>query len=121
MRTAESRIETAQASRYLTQLCQHAKKFSSKFGHGHLRALHGGGGGPRPEIRQVDSTDTDGTLTLSWGTCTLHATPDALTVHVTAETDENLVRIQELITADLERFGRREDLTVTWTPVARPS
>lgn len=110
MPSTETRIETANAGRYLVQLCQHAKKI----GHGHLRALHAGGG-PRPDIQHVEWTDSDGTLTLSWGTCALHADPDALTVRVTADTEENLARVRDLITADLERFGRRDRLAVTWT------
>src|SRR5262245_46974979 len=52
---ATSRIETAKASRYLVQLCRHAKKFTHKHG---------------PTIKHLEWTDTDATLTLPWGTCT---------------------------------------------------
>jgi hypothetical protein len=105
--TAEARVQTPNASRYLVQLCQHATKFSHR-----LRRLHGGG--PRPEILGVDWTDTHGILDLSWGKCTLDADPATLTVRVDAEGEENLRRVQDIITADLERFGRRDGVTVTW-------
>lgn len=109
MRSAESRVETSQAGRYLTQLCRHAEKLERR----HFIGMHGSG--PRPELRRLEWTDTDGTLALSWGTCTLHAEPDALTVRVTAATEEDLVRVKEIVTANLERFGRRDGLVVTWT------
>jgi pimeloyl-ACP methyl ester carboxylesterase len=108
--TAEARIQTTNASRYLVQLCSHATKFSHR-----LRRLHGGGS--RPEILGVDWTDTHGTLDLSWGKCTLDADPATLTVLVDAADEENLLRVQDIITADLERFGRRDGVTVTWHPV----
>lgn len=114
MPSAESRIETAQAGRYLAQLCQHADKVGGRLGHGHLRVKHGGGGA-RPEVRHVEWTDTDGTLALSWGTCTLHADPDVLTVRVEAATEDDLARVQRTVAADLERFGRRDGVAVTWT------
>jgi hypothetical protein len=42
------------------------------------------------------------------------AGPDALTPRAGATDEESLRRIQDLITADLERFGTREHLTVEW-------
>jgi hypothetical protein len=105
--TAQARVQTTNASRYLAQLCQHATKFSHRLGR-----LHGGG--TRPEILGVDWTDTHGTLDLSWGQCTLDADPATLTVRVAAADEENLRRVQDIITADLERFGRRDGVTVTW-------
>lgn len=108
MPIAESRIDTPHAGRYLVQLCQHAKKFS-----GRLRHLHPGTA--RPDVLGVEWTDTDGTLSLSWGTCTLHAEGDTLTVRVEAAGVDDLKRVQDIITADLERFGHRDDVAVTWT------
>lgn len=109
---AEARIETVHASRYLVQLCQHAKKLTGRLAHLHSRASH-----ERPEVLGVEWTDTTGTLTLSWGTCTLHAEQETLTVRVEAADEKHLRRVQDLITADLERFGRRDDLAVAWTTV----
>jgi hypothetical protein len=44
----------------------------------------------------------------------MHADPDTLTVRAEAATEENLQRIQDLITRNLERFGRRDHLKVNW-------
>lgn len=108
MPVAQSRIDTPQAGRFLVQLCQHAKKFSGRLKHFHP-------GAARPDVLGVEWTDTDGTLTLSWGTCVLHVESDTLTVRVEAADDDNLKRVQDIIAADLERFGRRDHLTVSWT------
>lgn len=68
----------------------------------------------RHEIQQIEWSDTHGTLNLGWGRCAIQADPGALTVHVEAASEENLQRVQGLITRNLERFGRREHLKVTW-------
>jgi hypothetical protein len=72
----------------------------------------------RPEVLDVDSSDTHGTLTLSWGRCVLDADATTLSVRVEAADEENLRRVQDLIAADLERFGKRDQLTVTWRSAA---
>jgi hypothetical protein len=110
MPRAETRIATDHPSRYLVHLCQHATKFNHK-----LRHLHGRAGQERPEILDVTWTDTTGTLRLNWGTCTLHVEDNTLTVHAEAADEANLKRVQDIITADLERFGRRDHLKVNWT------
>ena len=46
-------------------------------------------------------------------TC-LDADPTRLTVRVEADNEENLRRVQDIVTADLERFGRRDGVTVVW-------
>jgi hypothetical protein len=112
MLTAETTIQTANARRFLVQLCKHA----TKVGHG-LRHLHSRMAHARPEVLNVDWSNTHGTLDLSWGQCTLDADPTTLTVRVEADGEENLRRVQDLITADLERFGRREQVSVTWQQV----
>ena len=117
MLTSEARIQTSQPGRYLTQLCQHASSINHKI----LR--HPGGARKRPDLRQVEWSGTDGTLDLGWGRCTLHAGPGTLTVRAEAANEENLQQVQDLIARNLERFGRREHLQVTWqkpgTPTAR--
>ena len=113
MPAAEARIPTENAGRYLTRLCQHAGKMSS-----HLRhrpRSHAGGGAP-PEIRHAKCSDTDGTLVLNWGQCTLQVGPGMLTLRAEAADQDTLTRIQDLVTGRLEKFGRREHLTVTWRP-----
>ncbi len=114
MLTAEARIRAERPSRYLVQLCRHAGSINHK-----TLSLHAGKVQARPEIQHVEWTDTDGTLTFSWGRCTMQAGPDMLTVRAEAANEENLQGIQNLITRNLERFGRRDHLKVTWQrPVA---
>jgi hypothetical protein len=78
----------------------------------------------RPDIQQVEWSDTHGTLGLGWGRCTMHAGPGTLTVRAEAASEQSLQRVQDLVTRNLERFGRREHLTVNWqrpgTPTERP-
>lgn len=44
----------------------------------------------------------------------MRALPGRLTIRAEAADQEDLRRIQDLLTTRLERFGRREHLTVTW-------
>lgn len=112
MLTAQAHIQTEAPSRYLTQLCRHANKMNTNMHK--LARLHGGTPQNRPQVQHVEWTDADGTLTLSIGRCTLHAGADTLAVRVEAADEEKLRQIQELVTRDLERFGKRNHLTVTW-------
>ena len=109
MPTAEARIPTGQPSRYLIQLCRHANSINHKI----LRP-YAGRTQVRPEIQQAGWSDTRGTLTLGWGRCTMQADPGTLTVRAEATDKESLQQIQDLITRNLERFGRREHLKVNW-------
>ncbi|MDV9176697.1 DUF2218 domain-containing protein [Streptomyces sp. W16] len=125
MLTAEARVATERPGRYLVQLCKH---FDNKGRHlGHRPRAHSTDDDARsptthtlPELRpdqiHIEWTDTDGTLDLPWGRCTLRATPGVLTVHVEADTPENLGRLRDLVTTHLGRFSRRDPLTVEWQP-----
>ncbi len=114
MLTAEARIQTEHPSRYLAQLCRHANSINHK-----ILRLHSGKVQVRPELQHVEWSGNDGALTLTWGRCTVHAGPDTLTVRAHATNEENLQQIQNLITRNLERFGRRDHLKVNWQrPVA---
>jgi hypothetical protein len=44
----------------------------------------------------------------------MQAFPGRLAVRAEAADQENLRRIQDLLTARLQKFGQREHLTVTW-------
>ena len=116
MLTAESEIATERASRYLVQLCRHAASMASSKGH-RLRAHAGRGVPARSEVQlAAEWSDTDGVVRFApWGRCTLQATANTLTVHIEASDADKLSRIQDIITKDLERFGRREPLTLTWS------
>lgn len=110
MLTTESRIETTNANRLLAHLCQHATKMGEHLRHNHMHRAHA-----RPDVLAVEFSDTHGTLDLSWGRCVLDADSDILTVRVEAATEERLRGIQGIVTTDLERFGHREKLTVSWS------
>src|SRR6266700_2908561 len=71
MLTAETHIQTERPSRYLVQLCKHADSINHKILH-----LHASKAQARPEVQHVEWSDTDGTLTFSWGRCTMQAGPD---------------------------------------------
>ncbi|WP_405847833.1 DUF2218 domain-containing protein [Streptomyces sp. NBC_01518] len=109
--TAEARIPTDRPSRYLVQLCKH---FANKGRHlTHRPRTH-----TLPELRpdqiQVEWTDSDGTLRLPWGQCTLRALPGTLLARVEADDQENLERLQVLVSTHIDRFSRRDPLRVEW-------
>jgi hypothetical protein len=114
MPSAEAHIETGKASRYLVQLCQHASKMGRS--NRHRPRIHAGGGAP-PEIQHAQCSETEGSLILNWGQCTLHADQDALILQASAPSDGDLSRIENLLAGRLEKFGRREQLKVTWLRV----
>jgi hypothetical protein len=109
MVTAEARIATDRPDRYLVQLCQHAGNMRGP--RAHWPAGHRDGDS---EVRHAEWTDSYGIIRTSSGECTLRPAPGALTVRVEAVDEDNLLRLQDLIARRLERFGRRDRLTVTW-------
>jgi hypothetical protein len=115
MLTAEGTIATERPSRYLVQLCQHAAKIG--VGHGHPRVSHAPGeavGRNDVEVR-AEWSETLGTVNFGlWGTCTLQATADALMLRIEAADEENLRQIQGVLTMDVERISRRDELTLHW-------
>jgi hypothetical protein len=114
---SEATVETQHPARYLIQLCEHAGKMGrSRL---HRPRSHPGGGEP-PEIHHAESSGTDGTIALNWGQWTMHAAPGTLTLRAEAGSEENLRRIQDLVTARLEKIGRRDHLTVNWHPAEAP-
>ena len=114
MPVAEARVQTADPDKYLSRLCRHASKMGG-FRHHRPRA-HGGGDAP-PDIEQVEWSGPHGRLRLSGGQCTLRSSPGTLTLRAEAAQAVDLARITALVTARLERFGRRERLEVNWHPV----
>ncbi|MER6357217.1 DUF2218 domain-containing protein [Streptomyces sp. NPDC001634] len=122
MPTAEARIATDRASRYLVQLCRHADMMV-RMRH-RPPARHGGR--QMPDVRHVEWSDTHGTVRFAEGQWTLDASSDALTVHVEADDEETLQRLQNGITGRIEKIGRRDGLKVTWqerppSPSAAPT
>src|SRR5690348_15214434 len=130
MLTAEARIETDRPGRYLTQICQHLSNRGRHLGTGKgLRLRHRPGGHqrghPRPvtaEQVQVEWSQTEGTVTFPGGHCTMLAKGDVLLLRAEAADGTALEFIENLIGSHLERFSRREPLTVTWHPAgAQPA
>jgi hypothetical protein len=126
MPTAEAHVQTAEPGKYLIRLCSHASKMGRPLGHrplGHRPLGHRPGahdGDAPPAIEQAEWSSTRGMLRLSWGQCTMSVSPGTLTLRAQAADAEALVRIQDLVTGRLERFGRRERLEVTWQQVPEP-
>ena len=114
MLTAEADIQTEHAARYLERVCGHAGKMGAA-GHrlGHRPLSHARGDGP-PEVRHVECSGTEGTVSLNWGQWTMRALPGLLAVRAEAADEQCLRRIQDLLTVRLQKFGRREHLTVNW-------
>jgi len=114
MLTAEADIRTEHAATYLARLCGHAGKMGTAGRRlGHRRPSHARGDAP-PEVRRAECSGTEGTVSLDWGRWTMQAFPGRLTVRAEAADQESLRRIQDLLTARLQQFGRREHLTVNW-------
>ncbi|MEU7838292.1 MULTISPECIES: DUF2218 domain-containing protein [unclassified Nonomuraea] len=114
MPTSEATVKIERPSRYLTQLCRHAQQMGGRKGHqipGHL------GHRPpaeRPQRVEAEWSDTHGTITFDWGTCTVDATDDTLELRIEADDQENVRRIEELIARNLTRFTARDPVSVEW-------
>jgi cytochrome b561 len=65
----------------------------------------------------VEWSDDRGEISFSWGRCTLRAESGVLTLRAEAPDEDNLRQIQQRVADRLELFARREELTVTWTPL----
>jgi hypothetical protein len=116
--TAEAIIQTANPARYIARLCRHASQMSTHAAQPgrYLRHRPRGqrGGDAPPEVRHAEWSDTEGKVILNWGQWTMQAADRTLTVRAEAADEQNLQRIQDLLTARLTSFGRREHLTVNW-------
>ena len=115
MLTAEAQIETERPSRYLVQLCKHAAAMAGT--RGHRPRVHAGSeamAGREVQV-QAEWSETRGVVKFDpWGQCAIEAIADRLTLRVEATDEEDLQQIQDVLTRDLGRFGRRERLPVKW-------
>ena len=101
MLTAEACVETDRCSRYLDQLCRHVSKVAE---------VH-----PQMQAR-VEWSDEQGEITFAWGgRCSLGAERGFLSLRAEAPDEDSLRRVQDRLTERLERFWRRDQVTVTWT------
>jgi len=51
----------------------------------------------------------------------MQATPGTLTLRAEAADEESLQRVQGIIARDVERFGKRDQLAVTWQRAPSPN
>ncbi len=115
MPSIEARITLDRPDRYLGQLCQHASVMNSKSGHRLQRHSHAQLAEDATLTVHAECTDDAGVLTFDNGArCTISATQNLLTVRIDAEVEAMLNRVRDVITRDLERFGRRDGLIVSW-------
>jgi hypothetical protein len=89
--TSRATVATEKPVPYMRQLCKH-------FGH------------------KVDTSfdDDSGCIQFEFGRCELRAADGELQLTVSAAGDEDRVRMQHVIGSHLERFGKRDELSVTW-------
>jgi cytochrome P450 len=123
MPTAEARIPTHRASRYLTQLCRHTAQ-ASALDHEHRhRQEEGTAPAAAASIpRGAECSGTGGVIDFEGGRCTLRATGEELILLAEADDQQHLRLIQEALTTRLQRIGHRDHLAITWRPVsAEPS
>lgn len=93
MVTSTARVPSDRPERYVKQLVSHlARKRNT-----HLIA---------PDAGSIEWPD---------GHCGLACEPGALVLTATADDDEAMARIQDVVSRHLERFGARDDLRVDWT------
>ncbi|MDX2827693.1 DUF2218 domain-containing protein [Streptomyces ipomoeae] len=92
MPSSHAHVTTDAAPRY-------AKQFASHFGR---------------KIPVEDTPDGGHHLTFDRTDVVLHPTDDHLLIQVTAPDAATLTTIQGVVSSHLERFGRRNELTVTW-------
>lgn len=119
MLTAEATIRTENPERYLARLGKHAAKMGQHLG-SRPRTHRGGQAGP-PEMQHAEWSATSGTVRLNRGGWTMQAAPGILRLRAEADDEASLQRIQDMLTIRLEKFGRREQLTVRWRPAATPA
>ncbi|WP_129311444.1 DUF2218 domain-containing protein [Streptomyces sp. L2] len=116
MPTAEARVETDRADRYLVQLCRHLDEMSHMPGSHTPHGPHGGHGeGPTtPVVREVDYTHAHGTVRFEDGRWTLDAAAGALTLRVDADDEEALRRLKDAASERIRTIGRRDGLRARW-------
>lgn len=117
MPIAEARVPTERASRYLVQLCRHADQMRRMRHQPPSRSV---ADAAAPGVDHVDYSDTVGTVRFADGQLHMRASADTLTLLVEAADDDVLRRLQDGITARLNKIGRRDQLTTTWHGMETP-
>ena len=118
MLTAEARVQTDRPGRYLDQLSRHAQQVH-RMRH-RMHSYNERDAQPPPKVEHAEWTETRGSIDFGWGRCTLQANGDLLTLRAEAADEEDLQRVQDIVTRDIERFGSREHLKVSWQRLDPP-
>jgi catechol 2,3-dioxygenase len=92
---ARADVVTDRPSPYLLQLCKH---FRHKL--------------------NVTFDERAGTIPFAFGRCELRAGDGVLALEAVAATPDELERVETVIASHLVRFGRRHELSVSWSPAA---
>jgi hypothetical protein len=113
MLTAEVRVQTDHPGRYLVQLGRHAQQ-AHRLRHDRDDTQ------PPPRVEHVEWSETSGVVDFGRGRCTMQASENLLTLRAEAADEESLQLVQDLVTRDIERFGRRDHLQVSWQRLSPP-
>jgi hypothetical protein len=108
MYTAETRVTTDRATRYLAQLCEHLTAIGQAapdHANGHPRAGHA----PRVE-RSADH----GLVQIGRAQFTIDAAPGVLTLRAEAPDQAELDRVKRMLADRIQTIGRRDNLTIDW-------
>jgi uncharacterized protein len=89
--TTSAEVTTDKPVAYMRQLCKH-------FGH----------------KTEASYNDDSGYIQFDFGRCELHARDGQLELVVSAADEEDHGRMERVIGSHLERFGRRDELSVDW-------
>jgi len=89
--TSSAAVVTDAADRYAKQLASHL--------------------GRKAEVRTEPGGER---IVLGPGSCLLVPGPSSLGLRATADTQEALERVEQVVGSHLERFGQRNELVVTW-------
>jgi len=118
MLTAEAHVQTSQPGRYLAQLSRHAQQVHRMRHRPH--SPNERDAQPSPKVKHAEWSETRGSIDFGWGRCTLQANGALLTLRAEAADEEDLQRVQDIVTRDIERFGSREHLKVSWQRLDPP-
>jgi hypothetical protein len=91
MSQTHARVRTAKPAPYMKQLCKH-------FGH----------------KVPAEWTETDGSITFEYAVCRFSVEDAVLVLTVEAPDDEAAQRMAGVMGSHLERFGKRDELSVSW-------
>jgi hypothetical protein len=108
MDSAEARIVTDRADRYLTQVCEHLAAIGQN-------ALAQGGHDASPDhAPRVEWSDSHAVVHIGDAQFTLDVTADALLIRVEAPDPAGLEGLKQLLTQRIQTIGRRDGLAVNW-------